>query len=244
MLIIPAIDIRGGKCVRLFQGDYGQETIYAEDPTIIAQKWIDQGASYLHLIDLDGAREGFPRNRIPIQTIVQRSSVSVQVGGGIRDLAGIEEYLSVGVQRVIVGTAAFQDPNFLKEACQKWPGKIAVDIAAKKGKVAIAGWTLETDISAIAWAKQCEELGASVIIYTDILRDGTQKGVNVSATQKVVRALKIPLIASGGVSTLRDIEALCPLEKDGVMGVIVGKALYAGTLKLPEAIALAQTKKE
>ena len=242
MLIIPAIDIRGGKCVRLFQGDYGKETVYGEDPVAMAEKWIAQGARFLHLVDLDGAREGVPHNRATILSVAKKSSVPVEVGGGIRDLATIENYLSSGVHRVILGTSAYTDPHFLQKACAQWPGQVAVDIAAKRGKAAISGWTRETEVLAVDLARRCEELGASVIIYTDVQRDGTQKGINLKNTQKVARVLKIPLIASGGVSTIEDIEALHPLEKDGVLGVIVGKALYAGTLKLTEAIARFEEK--
>jgi len=243
MLIIPAIDIRGGKCVRLFQGDYGKETVYGEDPMAMAERWMDQGAQFLHLVDLDGARQGIPRNKEVIQAIVERSFVPVQVGGGIRDLATVDDYLSLGVCRVILGTVAFTDPRFLQEACAKWPERVAVDIAAKEGKAAISGWIRETEVLAIDLARRCEELGASVIIYTDVLRDGTQKGLNLRAIREVARVLQIPVIASGGVSTIEDIKALQPLEQVGVSGVIVGRALYAGTLKLPQAITLAEGKR-
>jgi len=239
MLIIPAIDIRGGKCVRLFQGDYERETVYGEDPVAMAEKWIGEGAECLHVVDLDGAREGLPKNRKTIEAIVSKCSVPVQVGGGIRDLVTVESYLSLGIHRVILGTAAFVNPHFLRDACLQWPGHVAVDIAAKKGRAVISGWVQETDVAAVDLARKCEGLGASAIIYTDILRDGTQEGVNLPATREVARALKIPLIASGGIATIADIEALLPLEKEGVGAVIVGRALYAGTLKLPEAIARA-----
>ncbi len=242
MLIIPAIDIRGGKCVRLFQGDYDQETVYGEDPAAMAEKWVSQGARFLHMVDLDGAREGVPRNRATIQAIARKSSVPVEVGGGIRDLPAIEDYLSSGIERVILGTAAFASPDFLKASCDRWPGRIAVDIAAKSGKAAVSGWTEATPISAADLARKCERLGASTIIYTDILRDGTQKGVNLKDTREVARSLKIPVIASGGVSTIGDIHALLPLQKDGVKGLIVGRALYAGTLNLSEAIRIAEER--
>lgn len=243
MLIIPAIDIRGGKCVRLFQGDYGKETVYGEDPALMARRWIHEGAEFLHLVDLDGAREGLPRNRGKIKEIARNSPVPVEIGGGIRDLSTIEEYLSSGIHRVILGTAAYLDPHFFQEACSRWPGSIAVDIAAKKGKMAISGWTKETDVPVIDFAKRCEEVGAALIVYTDVLRDGTQRGVNIQATREVAQALTIPLIASGGVSSLEDIEALCPLEKEGVIGAIVGKALYDGTLCLAQAMAYIKGKK-
>jgi phosphoribosylformimino-5-aminoimidazole carboxamide ribotide isomerase len=242
MLIIPAIDIRGGKCVRLFQGNYAKETVYGEDPAAMAERWIAQGAEFLHLVDLDGAREGVPGNRRTIQDIIRQATVPVQVGGGIRELATVEEYLSSGACRVILGTAAYTDPHFLQEACKRWRGHIAVDIAAKSGKAAIAGWTKDTDVFAVDLARKYEEMGASVIIYTDIKRDGTQKGINLEDTRQLARAVKIPVIASGGVSTLEDIKALLPLERVGVEAVIVGRALYAGNLKLDEAIALAGRK--
>jgi len=240
MLVIPAIDIRAGKCVRLFQGDYGQETVYGEDPAAMAERWISQGAQFLHLVDLDGAREGAPRNRAAIEAVLKRVSVPVQVGGGIRDFAAIGDYLSSGVQRVILGTAAYEDPAFLRDACRQRPGRVAVDIAARKGKAAVAGWTRDTEIRAIDLARRCEEQGAAAIVYTDVQRDGAEQGINLEETRQVARAVKIPVIASGGVSTIRDIEALLPLEGDGVVAVIVGRALYAGTLQLPEAIARAR----
>jgi phosphoribosylformimino-5-aminoimidazole carboxamide ribotide isomerase len=237
MLIIPAIDIRGGKCVRLFQGIYGKETIYGENPRAMAKRWIAEGATFLHLVDLDGARQGTPANREEILAIVEGSSVPVEVGGGIRSLETIDDYLSRGVQRVILGTAAYADPHFLQEACAKWPKRIAVDIAARNGQATISGWTEETKIPAIELAKKCEALDAAIIIYTDVLRDGTQRGINIQATRELARALQIPVIASGGVSVIEDIEALKPLEEEGVVGVIIGRALYEGTLKLSEAIA-------
>ncbi len=236
-MIIPAIDIRGGKCVRLFQGDYGRETVYGEDPVAMAERWLGEGAALLHLVDLDGARQGTPQNWKTIEAIAKKSSKPLQVGGGIRDLAAIQNYFSLGISRVILGTAAFLNPSFLREACLHWAGQVAVDIAAKEGRAVISGWVQETDVVAVDLARRCESLGASVIIYTDILRDGTQKGINLSATREVARALKIPLIASGGIATIEDIEALQPLEKEGVCAVIVGKALYTGAIKLSEAIA-------
>jgi phosphoribosylformimino-5-aminoimidazole carboxamide ribotide isomerase len=240
MLIIPAIDIRGGKCVRLFQGDYGKETLYGEDPVEMASRWIAEGAGFLHLVDLDGAREGAPRNREVIGRILKIASIPVQIGGGVRTLADIEDYLSSGAGRVILGTAAYADPAFLAAACRRWPGRIAVDIAAKGGKAAVSGWTRETATPALELARRCESLGASFAVYTDIMRDGAQQGINLESTRALARALHIPVIASGGVSTLEDIASLLPLEGEGVRGVIVGRALYAGTLSLREAISLAE----
>lgn len=240
MLIIPAIDIRGGKCVRLFQGDYGKETVYAEDPAEMACRWIAQGAGLLHLVDLDGAREGAPRNRETIRRILKVSSIPVQIGGGIRTLTDMEDYLSSGASRVILGTAAYANPEFLAAACRRWPGQIAVDIAVRSGKAAISGWTRETAMPALELARNCESLGASWVIYTDILRDGAQQGINVESTRVFARALRTPVFASGGVSTIEDIVSLLPLEPEGVRGVIVGRALYAGTLDLREAISRAE----
>jgi len=242
MLIIPAIDIRGGKCVRLFQGDYRKETVYGDDPVEMAQRWVNQGAKFLHLVDLDGAREGIPHNKATIRAIAEGSSVPVQVGGGIRDMVTLDDYLSLGIRRVILGTVALTHPPLLEQACAKWPGRVAADIAAKGGKAAISGWVRETEVRAVDLARRCEDLGAAVIIFTDVLRDGTRKGVNLEATREVARAIRIPLIASGGVSTIEDVKALLPFEKEGISGVIIGRALYAGTVKLPEAIALAEGK--
>ena len=209
----------------------------------IARRWIAQGAGFLHLVDLDGARDGVPRNRETIRRILKISSVPVQIGGGIRTLADIEDYLTSGASRVILGTAAYADPGFLAAACRRWPGQIAVDIAARGGKAAISGWTEETAMAAVELARKCESLGASWVIYTDILRDGAQQGINLESTRLVARALHIPVIASGGVSTIEDIVSLLPLEAEGVRGAIVGRALYAGTLDLREAISLAERNK-
>ncbi len=194
MLIIPAIDIRGGKCVRLFQGDYGKETVYGDDPAEMAQRWVKQGAKFLHLVDLDGAREGIPHNKATIRAIAERSPVPLQVGGGIRDMVTLHDYLSLGIRRVILGTAAIAHPHFLEQACARWPGRVAVDIAAKGGMAAISGWVREAAVRAVDWAKRCEELGASVkliagsedrragkIALTEIT-GGTEGAKNIYAT--------------------------------------------------------------
>ncbi len=226
--------------MRLFQGDYAKETVYGRDPAAMAERWISQGARFLHLVDLDGAREGVPRNQEIIQSIARSSPVPVQVGGGIRAEGTIEDYLSAGINRVILGTAAYADPRFLESSCAKWPGRVAVDIAAKDGRAAIAGWTQNTEVSAVHLARECVKRGASAVVYTDIHRDGTREGINLEETRELARAVRVPVIASGGVSTLKDIETLLPLEEEGVIGVIVGRALYAGTLNLSEAISLAE----
>ncbi len=226
--------------MRLFQGDYAKETVYGRDPAAMAERWLAQGARFLHLVDLDGAREGSPRNQEIIQAIARRSPVPVQVGGGIRDQAAIEDYLSAGINRVILGTAAYADPRFLESACARWPGRVAVDIAAKDGRAAVAGWTQNTEVKAVQLARECVQRGASAVVYTDIHRDGTSEGINLKETRELARVVRVPVIASGGVSTLKDIETLLPLEEEGVVGVIVGRALYAGTLNLSEAISLAE----
>ncbi|HSR11040.1 MAG TPA: 1-(5-phosphoribosyl)-5-[(5-phosphoribosylamino)methylideneamino]imidazole-4-carboxamide isomerase [Thermodesulfobacteriota bacterium] len=242
MIIIPAIDISKGKCVRLFQGDYGKETVYGDNPGEMARKWVAEGAQFLHLVDLDGAREGEPRNLKVIQAIARECPIPVEVGGGIRDISVAEEYFTSGVFRIILGTAAYANPPFLKEACARWPGRIAADIAARKGIAAVSGWTRPTEREAVGLALDCEAAGAAAIVYTDIQRDGAQTGVNIEDTRKMAKAVKIPVIASGGVSILADIAALLPLEKDGVAGVIVGRALYAGTIDLARAMAVAAGK--
>jgi phosphoribosylformimino-5-aminoimidazole carboxamide ribotide isomerase len=239
MLIIPAIDLKDGRCVRLFQGDMDKETVYFDNPVDAARHWIDDGATFLHIVDLNGAVEGRPVHTKEIAAICQQSGLSVELGGGLRSLAAVETALSLGVSRVVIGTAAYTNAEFLQALCKTFPSKIVVGIDARQGKVAVKGWKETTSMDAVELAKRCEQDGASRIIYTDISRDGTKEGVNVDETLRIARAVKIPIIASGGVASLDDIRLLIPLEKEGVEGVIVGKALYSGAFTLEQAFRAA-----
>lgn len=240
MLIIPAIDLKEGKCVRLEQGEKQKETIFSLHPPEVARKWEGLGAKMLHLIDLDGAFSGSPKNKEVIKEIRKEIRIPIQLGGGIRTLENIEHYLSLGINRVIIGTSAYKQTGFLSEACLKFPDQIVVGIDARNGKVAIKGWTEQTELSAIALAKQSEKEGVAAIIYTDIQRDGMLTGINLPATQMLAQAVSIPVIASGGVATTEDIKGLLPLAKNGVKGVIIGRALYEGKIDLTEAIRVAK----
>lgn len=239
MLIIPAIDIKDGRCVRLYQGEMERDTIYYESPVEAAKHWVEEGAEFLHVVDLNGAVEGYPVHKQEVAAICLGFGVPVELGGGLRSLEAIDESLALGVERVVIGTAAYEDPDFLRAVCQQYPGKIVVGIDAREGRIAIKGWKEDTSMDAVELARRCQEDGASRIIYTDISRDGTSLGVNVEETLRLARAVKIPIIASGGVATLEDIRRLKELEKDGVEGVIVGRALYAGAFTLREAIDIA-----
>ena len=238
MLVIPAIDLKEGKCVRLEQGLMEKDTVFNDDPAAQARAWQEQGAELLHIVDLDGAFAGEPKNRSAIEAILTAITIPAQLGGGIRDLATIEAYLSLGLSRVIIGTAAQRNPELVREACAKFPGRIVVGIDAKNGMVAVQGWAEVTDVTAIDLARRFEGFGVSAIIYTDISRDGMLQGPNLEATRALAEAVSIPVIASGGVSTLRDIEDLMAIEAFGVSGVITGKAVYTGAIRLSEAIAL------
>lgn len=240
MLIIPAIDLKRGKCVRLEQGEMERETVFSHHPPEIASKWEGLGAELLHIVDLDGAFSGTPRNKEVIKEMRQAIHIPMQLGGGIRDLDVIEQYLAMGINRVILGTAAYQQEQLLSEACLKFPGQILVGIDARNGKVAIKGWAEQTDLAAVALAHRCEREGVAAIVYTDIQRDGMLTGVNVSATRALAQEISIPVIASGGVAKLEDIIELMPLAQEGVVGVIIGRALYTGKIDLEEAIGLAK----
>lgn len=238
MIVIPAIDLKEGNCVRLEQGLMERDTVFNDDPGAQARAWQDQGAELLHIVDLDGAFAGEPKNRSAIEMIVRAVTIPTQLGGGIRDLATIEAYLSLGIGRVIIGTAAQRNPELVKEACAKFPGRIVVGIDAKDGMVAVQGWAEVTGITAVELAKKFEGFGVSAIIYTDISRDGMLQGPNIEATRQLAEAINIPVIASGGLSSLRDIENLMAIESAGVTGVITGKAIYTGAINLAEAIRI------
>lgn len=237
MLILPAIDLRGGNCVRLVKGDFKQETIYSEHPEEIALRWEEGGAEFLHVVDLDGALAGEPQNMDAIKRILQAVKIPVEVGGGIRSMESIDRLLSIGVSRVILGSVAVHKEELVQEACSAYGNRIVVGIDAKKGIVATDGWEKSSDISAVELAKKLGAFGLETIIYTDISRDGTLSGVNVTETAHLARASGIKVIASGGVKSISDIEELKKRECDGIIGVIVGKSIYEGTLSLTEAIA-------
>jgi len=238
MIIIPAIDLKEGKCVRLEQGLMEKATIYSEDPATTAKHWEAQGAELLHVVDLDGAFAGSPKNLEAIIAIRGAIRIPIEVGGGIRDMATVRNLVSIGIDRIILGTAAIKDPTFVRAACSAFPGKIIVGIDAKDGLVAIKGWAEVTTVKAIDLAKQMQGHGVIAIIYTDIKRDGMLSGPNIEATQALAEALTIPVIASGGVHTMQDIENLLLVQHAGVTGVITGKAIYSGSLDLKEAIKL------
>lgn len=241
MIIFPAIDIKEGLCVRLMQGDPDRVTVYGRDPVAMARAWQDEGAQWLHVVDLDGAFSKAPRNRDVILAMVKAVPIPVQVGGGIRDLETIRAYLDAGVERVILGTAALRQPEILEEACRLYPGRVALGIDARDGKVAIEGWKETTGRDALSLVQGFSSLRLASVIYTDIHRDGMQSGVNVEATQRLLEATDVPVIASGGVATLEDIKALLPLVPLGLLGVITGRAIYNGTLRLKEALECVRT---
>jgi phosphoribosylformimino-5-aminoimidazole carboxamide ribotide isomerase len=238
MLIIPAIDIKDGRCVRLFQGEMDKETIYFDRPIDAARHWAKEGASFIHVVDLNGAVEGRPVHTREVESICKKTGLSVELGGGLRSIEAVESALNLGVARAVIGTAAYDNQELLRALCQRFPEKIVVGIDARNGRVAVKGWKETTSMDAIELAKRCEADGASRIIYTDIGRDGTRKGISVEETLKLARSVRIPIIASGGVATLEDIRRLLPIEADGVEGVIVGRALYNGSFSLKEATKL------
>ena len=237
MLLIPAIDLKDGHCVRLKQGDMDQSTTFGEDPAVMSRNWVTKGARRLHLVDLNGAFAGHPKNEMAIRKILKEvgSEVDVQLGGGIRDLDTIERYLDAGLRYVNIGTAAVRNPGFLQDACTAFGGHIIVGLDAKDGKVATDGWSKLSHHDVIDLAKKFEDYGVESIIYTDIGRDGMLSGINVEATVKLAQALTIPVIASGGLSGMADIEALCEVEDEGIEGVICGRAIYSGDLDFEAA---------
>jgi phosphoribosylformimino-5-aminoimidazole carboxamide ribotide isomerase len=237
MLLIPAIDLKDGKCVRLKQGDMKTSTTFSEDPAAVARRWLDAGARRLHLVDLNGAFAGKPVNEPAVKSILAEvgDEIPVQLGGGLRDLDTIERYLDDGLSFVIIGTAAVKSPGFLKDACSAFGGHIIVGLDAKGGKVATDGWSKLTGHEVIDLAKKFEDYGVEGVIYTDIGRDGMLSGINIDATVKLAQALTIPVFASGGLSSIADIEKLCAAESDGIEGVICGRAIYNGDLDFAAA---------
>jgi phosphoribosylformimino-5-aminoimidazole carboxamide ribotide isomerase len=237
MLLIPAIDLKDGKCVRLKQGDMNDSTTFSEDPAGVARRWVDAGARRLHLVDLNGAFAGRPVNEVAIKSILAEvgNEVPVQLGGGIRDLDTIERYLDDGLSFIIIGTAAVKSPGFLKDACSAFGGHIIVGLDAKDGKVATDGWSKLTGHEVVDLARKFEDYGVEGVIYTDIGRDGMLTGINIEATVKLAQSLTIPVIASGGLSSLADIEQLCAVESEGIEGVICGRAIYTGALDFAQA---------
>lgn len=238
MIVIPAIDIKQGRCVRLLQGRMDAETVFSDNPAAMAVQWEGLGARRIHVVDLDGAIAKEPVHFDLVRTILASVSIPIQIGGGIRDMETISRYIDAGIDRVIIGTEAIRNPTLVREAAHKYPGRIVIGIDARNGKVAIEGWTHTTQTSAIDLAKSFEDCGIAAIHFTDIHRDGMQTGPNIEETGNLAKAVNIPIIASGGVSKIEDIENLLPLEAFGVVGVITGKALYTGALDLREAIRL------
>lgn len=240
MLIIPAVDIKNGQCVRLAQGDFDRVTVYAENPADMAKRWAEKGAMRIHIVDLDGSVAGLPKNAPVILEIAKSVSVPIEVGGGIRNMETINYYLENGVSSVILGTAAIQDEEFVKTAAKTHPGKIILGIDALGGQVAVRGWTQKTSQDAVELARQYEKCGIQAIVYTDIQRDGMETGVNVEATRALAKAVTIPVIASGGVASLADVDRLLDVKDCSFYGVIVGRALYTGAIALEDAIAKTQ----
>jgi phosphoribosylformimino-5-aminoimidazole carboxamide ribotide isomerase len=245
MLLIPAIDLKDGKCVRLRQGRMEDSTVFSDDPVAMAARWVDAGARRLHLVDLNGAFAGQPVNAQVIRRIAQHfPNLPIQVGGGIRDEQTVDAYLDAGVQFVIIGTKAVQEPGFINDLCVEYPGHIIVGLDAKEGHVAVNGWSKLSKHDVVDLARIFERYGVEAIIYTDISRDGMMQGVNVEATVRLAQAISIPVIASGGVSTLDDVRALCAVENEGIMGAIIGRALYDGAIDLAAAQQIASATPE
>jgi phosphoribosylformimino-5-aminoimidazole carboxamide ribotide isomerase len=236
MLLFPAIDLKDGKCVRLLRGDMANATVFDIEPAIQAQSFADAGCKWLHMVDLNGAVEGRPVNRDAVEKVLATTKMQVQLGGGIRSLETISQWLEAGIDRAILGTIALKDPSLVKAACKQWPGRIAVGIDARDGRVAVDGWTRTSTMKALDLALRFEDAGVAAIIYTDIERDGALGGVNVDATVNLALHLTTPVIASGGVASLHDLRDLRQHESTGIVGVIAGRALYDGRIRIAEAI--------
>ena len=238
MIVFPAIDLKDGAAVRLLRGEMGSATLYNPDPAAQARSFAEAGFGWLHLVDLNGAFEGRPVNRAAVEAILAAVEVPVQLGGGIRDMATIETWLEAGVRRVILGTAAVKSPDLVHEACRRFAGRVVVGIDTRRGRVAVEGWAQESELDAIDLARRFEDAGVAALIYTDIERDGALQGVNVAATAALAESVALPVIASGGVSSLDDIAALMAVEDRGIVGVICGRALYDGRVEAASALAL------
>jgi phosphoribosylformimino-5-aminoimidazole carboxamide ribotide isomerase len=242
LLVIPAIDLKGGRCVRLKQGRMADETVFSDVPEEMALKWLGLGAERLHLVDLDGAVSGRPVNSDAISRILKAVTIPVQLGGGVRDMSTLEAYMDLGIGYVILGTVAHKDPEFVKEACARFPGRIIIAIDARDGFVAVEGWTEQTPLTPLELARRYEGMEVAAINYTDILRDGMRSGPNVAATGALARQIQIPVVASGGISGISHVREILPLADDGVIGMITGRALYDGSLDLAEAIKEARDR--
>ncbi len=240
MLLIPAIDLKNGQCVRLRQGRMDDVTVFSNDPVSVAQRWADEGAQRIHIVDLDGALKGEPINLKIVEQMVAATKVPIQVGGGVRDEETVQRYLNAGVSYIIIGTKAVNTPHFLRDLCIEFPRHIIVGLDAKDGRVALDGWSKLTHHNVMDMAQHCERDGVEAIIYTDISRDGMMKGVNVESTRDLAQSVNTPVIASGGVSSLDDIRKLLEVESDGVAGAIIGRALYEGDLSLKECLRVAE----
>lgn len=240
MLVIPAVDLKNGRCVRLWQGRMDAETVYSDDPVAMAQGWVDQGAAWLHVVDLDGAAEGAPRNLPAIQQIVQTVSVPVQVGGGIRTVDRVERYLDVGVARIIIGTLAIEQPRLAADICRRFAGRIAISLDARDGRVASQGWQESTASDYLTVARQIAAWQPSVVIFTAIQRDGTLEGPDLPRLKDLLKVVRLPVIVAGGIGHIDHLQSLVPLAPAGLCGVIIGKALYEGSVTFGEALAVMQ----
>jgi len=236
MLVIPAIDLKDGKCVRLFKGEEGSETVFSDKPEDVAGNWEESGAEWIHVVDLDGAFSGEPKNLEVIKRIVGSVSCSVQVGGGLRNIETVRRYFDIGIERAIIGTAAFSDEEFLSEVCREFPGKIAVGIDTKNGKIAVKGWKEVIDLDTEDALANLKNAGVSVILNTNIDRDGTMEGINIESAKEFIESSPLPVIASGGIATTDDLEKLSTIESLGLYGAILGKSIYTGSIDLRDAI--------
>ena len=240
MTVYPAIDLRGGRCVRLLQGEFDRETVYGDDPVAVARAWAAAGARWLHVVDLDGARAGRPLQTALVREICRAAAIPVQVGGGLRDADAVDAVLDAGAARVVLGTIAVRDPAACRAICRAYPGRVAIGLDARGGRIRVAGWTEAEDVDAVTAAARAAGMGAAAVVYTDVERDGTERGPDLAGTQAVARAAGLPVVASGGIGSLEHVRAVAELAGDGVAGVIIGRALYTGAVRLADALAVAQ----